>query len=262
MNSEETVKQCCALLYESDFAKMLLGDSFHPGGVKLTERLGTLLRLTPRSRVLDIASGKGTSALFIAERFGCQVVGIDYGKQNVDYANALAESKGFAGRVSFRKGDAERLPLDDASFDAIICECAFCTFPDKSAAAREFARILVPKGRLGLSDLTRGPVLPKELDGLLAWVACIADAQPVVSYENYLVGAGFRIEHTEESNEALLEMVEQMRMKLLGVEILVGLKKLDLPGVDLSSAKQMAQAAQAAVKRGALGYAIICGVNG
>ena len=46
MSSQETVKQCCARLYESDFAKMLLGDSFHPGGLKLTERLGTLLGLT------------------------------------------------------------------------------------------------------------------------------------------------------------------------------------------------------------------------
>ena len=77
MSSQETVKQCCARLYESDFAKMLLGDSFHPGGVKLTERLGTLVGLTSQSRVLDIASGKGTSALFLAERFGCEVIGID-----------------------------------------------------------------------------------------------------------------------------------------------------------------------------------------
>jgi arsenite methyltransferase len=163
--------------------------------------------------------------------------------------------------VSFRQGDAERLPLKDASFDAIICECAFCTFPDKPTAAREFARILRPSGRVGLSDLTRGPVLPNELDGLLAWVACIADAQPIDSYEKYLDDAGFRIEHREERNEALLGMVDQIRMKLLGAEIIVGLKKHDLPNLDLSSAKHMAQAAQAAVKRGALGYAIICGVN-
>ena len=262
MNSDETVKQCCAVLYESDFAKMLLGDSFHPGGLKLTERLGTLLQLNAQSRVLDIASGKGTSAIYLAERFGCEVVGIDYSQLNVDQATAMAESKGLRARVSFRQGDAERLPLEDGAFDAIVCECAFCTFPDKTTAAREFARVLVRNGRVGMSDLTRGPVLPKELDGLLAWVACIADAQPMTSYESYLVGAGFRIEHTEERDEALLEMVRQIGMKLLGAEIMVGLKKLDLPNVDLSSAKQMAQAAQAAVKSGALGYAVICGVNG
>ena len=94
MSSQETVKQCCARLYESDFAKMLLGDSFHPGGLKLTERLGTLLGLTAQSRVLDIASGKGTSALFLAERFGCEVLGIDYSGQNVEKASAAPRRRG------------------------------------------------------------------------------------------------------------------------------------------------------------------------
>src|SRR5713226_8047109 len=98
MNTQETVKQCCARLYESDFAKLLLGDCFHPGGVKLTERLGELLNLTPQSRVLDIASGKGTSALFLAERFGCEVLGVDYSDQNVEQANAAAAAKGIAAR--------------------------------------------------------------------------------------------------------------------------------------------------------------------
>src|SRR5260370_6973162 len=74
----KNVKQCCAQLYESDLAKILLGDSFHPGGLRLTERLGSLLRLTAESRVLDVASGKGASAFFLAEQFRCHVVGVDY----------------------------------------------------------------------------------------------------------------------------------------------------------------------------------------
>ena len=225
MSSQETVKQCCARLYESDFARLLLGDSFHPGGVKLTERLGTLLGLTSQSRVLDIASGKGTSALFLAERFGCEVVGIDYSGQNVEQANAAASSKGMDSRVSFRAGDAERLPVADCSFDAIICECAFCTFPDKPAAANEFARVLRSGGGIGLSDLTRGPVLPKELDGLLAWVACIADAQPIDSYVQYLSDSGFHVKHAEAHDEALVEMVNQVRNETSGRRDHGGAKK-------------------------------------
>ncbi len=253
MNAAETTKQCCARLYESDFAKLLLGDSFHPGGTKLTGRLGELLELTPESRLLDAASGKGTSAIFLVERFGCHVVGIDYSAQNAADAHALATSRGLSTRVRFEQGDAEHLPCADSSFDAIICECAFCTFPDKTAAAREFARVLRPGGRVGLSDLTRGAVLPKELDGLLAWIACIADAQPVDQYIAYLSGAGLDPRHTEPHDEALLEMVHQVRTRLLGAEILIGLKKLDLPGVDLAEAKALAQAALTAVQQGSLG---------
>jgi arsenite methyltransferase len=261
MSASETIKQCCARLYESDFAKLLLGDSFHPGGTRLTERLGTLLGLTPESRVLDIASGQGTSALFLAERFGCQVLGIDYGGQNVEQSAAAALKRGLHSRVGFEQGDAERLPVPDSSFDAILCECAFCTFPDKPAAAREFARVLKSGGRVGLSDLTRGPALPEELNGLLAWVACIADAQPVVNYVHYLTAAGFEPQCTEPHDEALLDLVQQVRSKLLGVEIMVGLKKLDLPDVDLSTAKKVSQAALAAIREGNLGYAIICALK-
>ena len=262
MSDAQTVKQCCARAYESDFARYLFGESFHPGGVKLTERLGTLLELMPQSRVLDIASGKGTSALFLAERFGCEVVGIDYGEKNVEQANASAMEKGLSERVTFQQGDAERVPFPDSSFDAIICECAFCTFPDKTAAASELARVLRRGGRVGLSDLTRSSELPKELDGLLAWVACIADAQPLASYIQYLSSAGFADTNTELHDDALAEMVNSVRMKILGVEIMIGLKKLDLPGADLPAAKQMAQAALIAVQQGSLGYALLCATKG
>ena len=105
--------------------------------------------------------------------------------------------------------------------------------------------------------MTRGPSLPKELDGLLAWVACIADAQPVEGYIGFLGSAGLSPETTEPHNEALLEMVRQAQTKLLGVEIMMGLKKLDLPGIDLRAAKQMAQSALSAVQQGQLGYAVI-----
>ena len=117
-------------------SRRLLGESFHPGGAALTERLGQLLGLTPESRVLDAASGKGTSALLLAQTVRLHASsGVDLSDQNVAHATAEADRLGLAGRVSFEVGDAEQLPLDDASVDAVICECAFCTFPDKPLAA-------------------------------------------------------------------------------------------------------------------------------
>jgi ubiquinone/menaquinone biosynthesis C-methylase UbiE len=256
INSQE-LKLCCARLYESDVAKLLLGESFHPGGLKLTERLGHLLQLSAKSRVLDVASGNGRSALFLAQRFGSEVVGLDYGKQNVEHANRDAAARGLATRVRFQYGDAEALPFPDASFDAVVCECAFCTFPKKLLVAREFARVLCPGGHVGMSDLTRGLSLPKELDGLLAWVACVADARQIDDYLDFLVSAGLSPEITERHDEALVEMVRQVRRNLLGVEIMAGLKTLDLPALDLAAAKQTAKSAMTAIQNGQLGYAMI-----
>ena len=104
-------------------------------------------------------------------------------------------------------------------------------------------------------------MLPQELDGLLARIACIADAQPIEGYQAYLRAAGFDADLVERHDEALGEMIRQVRGKLLGAEILTGLEKLDLPGVDFQAAKQMAKAAHEAVERGQLGYVLISAVK-
>jgi len=199
----EAIKTCCATLYQSDLASLLLGDSFHPGGEALTLRLGTLLHLGPASVVLDVASGQGTSATLLAQHFGCRVLGIDYGDDAVQQANARARELGFEHLVSFQAGDAEHLPLPSTAFDALLCECAFCTFPNKEAAAAEFQRVLKPGGRVGLSDLTRSGDVPPDLQGLLAWIACIADAQPIEHYVHFLTSAGFVFDTVEARDEAL-----------------------------------------------------------
>ena len=94
-------------------------------------------------------------------------------------ATARDAAHGFAEHVTFVAADAERLPIDPASFDAIVCECGFCTFPDRAEAAAHFARVLLPQGRVGITDITRSAGPLPDLDGLLAWVACIGDVQPL-----------------------------------------------------------------------------------
>ncbi|TAK21311.1 MAG: methyltransferase domain-containing protein [Chloroflexota bacterium] len=251
------LKSCCANLYQSDWARLLLGDSFHPGGLALTERLGQLLRLSPDDRVLDVAAGRGTSAIHLAKTFGCRIVGVDFGAENVAAASDAAATAGVADRVTFRQGDAEWLSFDDKAFDAAICECAFCTFPEKKAAAAELARVLRPGGRVGLSDLVRQGELPRELEGLLAWAACIADARPVDDYVAFLVGAGFIWPRIDRHDSSLVAMVVDIRRKLLGAQILAGVGKLNMAGVDWANALVVARAAADAVSRGKLGYATI-----
>ncbi|MBC5824859.1 MAG: class I SAM-dependent methyltransferase [Candidatus Eremiobacteraeota bacterium] len=254
----ESVKKCCSRLYESDLARLLLGDSFHPGGLRLTERLGGLLHLEQNSRVLDVACGPGSSAVFLTQRFGCEVVGVDFSAENVARASERAASAGVGSRVQFEQSDAESLSFLNESFDAVVCECAFCTFPGKAAASREFARVLRKGGQVGISDVTRGPDLPHDLDTALGWAACVADARPIEAYAQYLREAGLVVEHLEIHDDALMDLVNEVRAKLLGVEIAVGLKKLDLPNIDFRAAKELASSAVAAIQQGKLGYGVIC----
>lgn len=139
-------------------------------------------------------------------------------------------------------GDGENLRLPDASVDTVLSECTFCMFPSKEKEVSEFARVLRPGGAVGISDLTRSGQLPIELDGLLAWIACIADlSNPLI----------------EAHDESLSEMVAGIRGKLLGVDLLVQLGKLPLPAMDINAAKAMARHSEKAVREGLLGYALI-----
>jgi arsenite methyltransferase len=185
-------------------------------------------------------------------------VGVDLSAANLARAAAEAERRGLAGLATFRPGDAERLPVEDRAFDAVVCECAFCLFPDKPAAAGEFARALRPGGRLGLADVALDPTrLPVALQGLVARVACLADARPVAAYRALLEAAGLRVEHGEDHGGALLALVDTLRTRLLAAQVAVRLGQLEVGGVDLAQGRALVQQARAAVAAGQATYVLL-----
>jgi ubiquinone/menaquinone biosynthesis C-methylase UbiE len=259
--TDQEIKACCAGAYASDWARFLIGDSMHPGGVQLTERLGDQLQLGPGSRVLDVGAGRGTSALALALRFGCQVVGVDLSPDNIAAAREQAARSGLAQLVSFEVTDAEALPFAAGEYDAVICECAFCTFPDKPRAASEMARVVRLGGSLGISDLVRRGELPAELQTLSAWVACIADARPEAEYVQVLSDSGFRQFLIETHDDALIRLVDEVRGRLLGASLFANLGKFDLADTDLHQAGAIARVAEAAARTGLLGYVLLTAVR-
>lgn len=249
------IKSCCAATWESEAAGVLLGDSFHPGGLALTERLGIALELAPGTRVLDLACGRGTSALFVAERFGCEVVGIDLSEGNIEAARKRALASELVSKVWFERGDGEKTRFPDESFDAIICECGFCLFPEKAKVAREIVRLLRRGGRLGISDLIRAQTLPAEFDSLASWIACVADAQPIEVLIEIFSAAGLAATAVETHDDALIILINEVRSRLFGAEILAGLQKISWPNFDFKTANLLARLAREAARRGALSYA-------
>jgi SAM-dependent methyltransferase len=124
------------------------------------------LELQPGKTLLDIACGAGGPALRVAATTGCSVVGIDRHEQAIDTARALAEERGLSGRATFRAGDASaRLPLADASFDAVLCIDAINHFPDRPRLLSEWVRVLKPGGRLLFTDpiTVTGPLTNAEI---------------------------------------------------------------------------------------------------
>ena len=253
----EDVKACCAGAYSSDVAALLLGDSYHPGGTALTRRLAGALALSPGDRVLDVASGRGTTALLLSAGYQVRADGVDYSPASVASAREAAAVAGLGDRAVFTAGDAEQLPYPDGAFDAVICECALCTFPGPEQAAAEFARVLRPGGLVGIADVISDPErLPAELTGLAGRIACIAGARPLDGYAALLVGAGLRAEHAERHDSAIATMIDQIEARL-NLLRMTAPGRLAAAGIDLAAAAPLLAAARAAVAAGTLGYALL-----
>lgn len=261
-NDPSAFKSCCADFYADEAVRRLLGDSFHPGGEALTETLLREVELGPEQLLLDVACGQGTSSLLAVERFGCRVVGLDLSADNLERARAKAAERGLGDRFEARQADAERLPFEAKAFDAVLCECAFCTFPDKTRAADEMARVLKPGGRLALSDMTVDQVrFPPDLNTLLMRVACIADARLGEDYSDGFAAAGFSELSLQDAGWALAEMVDQIKQRLLSLELMTKLGKLDLAGIDLEEGKRLLSRCHEIIEQGIAGYVTLTGVR-
>jgi arsenite methyltransferase len=249
-------KACCAALYEHPAVRWLLGDELHPGGAATTRRALELIGVGAEDRLLDVASGTGASALLAASEFGCEVVGVDYSERAVAGANEDADSQIPLPSVGFVRGDAEALPLPDASFDAVLCECSLSSFPDKRRALSEVRRVLRPAGRLALSDVVVDRArLPEALTGQLAAVACVGEALSRLGYERLLAEAGLRLTAVEPRDEDAAALAERVEDRLRGARLL-GLDRASDSPIATAEAIEIVGAARRAIADGALGYAI------
>jgi ubiquinone/menaquinone biosynthesis C-methylase UbiE len=237
----------------------LLDGRLHPGGEELTLRSAVLAGLGAGDRVLDVASGRGTSALLLAQELGCEVVGLDYSAASVAAARSAASSAGLSSRAEFLTGDAESLAVEDASFDAVLCECSLCTFPDKERAVAEMRRVLRTPGAAIVSDVTaRTTNLPPSLHSFAAHVACVADALDSDGYVRLLERAGFDLIAREARDHDLTAMVDRLEARLKLARMVRTREVLPLEPI-LDEAIELAQDARAAIASGDLGYGIFIG---
>jgi len=111
------------------------------------------LQVTPASEVLEVGSGSGGPAVYLALTRGCRVTGVDINEHGVRNARALAEARGVAGRATFEVVDATRpMPFPAASFDAIVSNDAICHLTDRLSVLRDWHRVLRPRGRMLFTD--------------------------------------------------------------------------------------------------------------
>jgi arsenite methyltransferase len=144
-------------------------------------------------RVLDLGSGGGIDVLLSARRVG--PTGFAYGVDMTDDMLTLARAnaaKAGATNVDFLKGEIEAVPLPDAAVDVVISNCVISLSIDKPAVLAEMFRVLVPGGRIGVSDVVaEDHMTAADRAAAGSYVGCIAGALSGAEYLNGLAAAGF-----------------------------------------------------------------------
>jgi sarcosine/dimethylglycine N-methyltransferase len=128
-------------------------DQFHTRGLAATAELAKLAGITADMSVLDVGSGVGGPARFLAATYGCRVTGVDLSEPFVDAARYLTERTGQSGQVSFQTASALELPFDDGRFDVVLLQHVAMNISDRAQLYREIRRVLKSGGRFATFDV-------------------------------------------------------------------------------------------------------------
>lgn len=128
-------------------------DQFHTRGLAATAELAKLAGIGADASVLDVGSGVGGPARFLAATHGCRVTGVDLSEPFVDAARYLAERTGQSERVSFRTASALDLPFEDGHFSVALLQHVAMNIADRARLYGEIRRVLRPRGRFATFDV-------------------------------------------------------------------------------------------------------------
>ena len=199
---------CGSQIYE-----LIWGDNIHPGGLEETKILAEKAGLKKGQKVLDICSGLGGPARYLASTYGCAMVGIDLLETHYNEAVKRTREAGLEHLVSFRLGNAMELPFEAASFDAVWGQDAWCHVPDKAKLIAEAGRVLKKDGIIAFTDHLETEKMTDELRGLMQPLA-IPNLQTLPGYVALLANNGFTILSQEDIGKGMGEQYRQSNIIL------------------------------------------------
>ena len=182
-------------------------DQDHFGGVEANDILAAKAGIERSHHVLDVCSGMGGPARYLARCIGCRVTGLDLTRSRYDSAIRLTRLAKLAHLVDFRLGDALRMPFDDSSFDVVIGQEAWCHVPDKPRLIAECARVVKPGGAIAFTDILRCAALqPAEMRRMQEGMP-FPTLETLDGYSDLLSRNGYAIIYREDLSEHWAEIL-------------------------------------------------------
>jgi len=179
-------------------------DQFHGRGVDATQEMAESLAIAATDHILDVGSGIGGPARYLARRFGCRVTGIDLTPEFCEVARHLTRLLQLEDTVTFELGNALAMPFADATFDGAYSMNVSMNIADKDALYREIRRVLKPGGWLMLSEIAKGPGADPDYPTPWARTAETSFLATPEDTRRALEAAGFEIVHARDTREQAL----------------------------------------------------------
>lgn len=176
-------------------------DQDHYGGVEAVDALAARAGLASHHHVLDVCSGMGGPARYLAHRYGCRVTGLDLTESRYRGAVRLTRLVKLDRLVDFRMGNALDMPFEPASFDVVIGQEAWAHVPDKHRLIGECARVARPGGCIAFTDILRRGSLDAPTVARLEREMTFSALETLDGYSGLLRGSGCSVLSCEDLSE-------------------------------------------------------------
>lgn len=193
-------------------------DQDHFGGLAAVDELAAAAGIDSSCRVLDVCSGVGGPARYLAHRYRCRVTGLDLTESRHRAAIRLTRLVGLSHEVGFRLGNALAMPFEAAGFDVVIGQEAWAHVPDKPRLIAECARVVRPGGRIAFTDIVRGQGLSAGEEDRLRREMTFLELASADGYARLLEAAGCRVVQRRDLGPAWTEILRQRLEMYRGLE--------------------------------------------
>jgi sarcosine/dimethylglycine N-methyltransferase len=202
---------------EATEAHLLQHDQDHYGGVEAVDALARKAGIRSGHHVLDVCSGMGGPARYLAYRYGCHVTGLDFTLSRHEAAQRLTRMVKLEHLVDFCHGDAQAMPFSEASFDVVLGQEAWAHVPNKGRLVGECARVVKPGGAIAFTDIVRLRDLPAEIESRLAREMTFSSLETQQGYCDRLKAAGCVSIEAEDLSSAWTAILQQRLMMYRGL---------------------------------------------
>jgi len=166
------------------------GITKHLGGQKATRELVELCHIDRSKSLLVIGCGIGSSLVYIARHFGCQITAIDISEGMLARAEEQIKKHRLEGKIILKVADAQKLPFKKNIFDATICESVTAFLPDKQKGLQEYVRVTKPGGYVGINEVTWIKVPTPELEEYAYTILGGARFLNAEGWKSLMIGVG------------------------------------------------------------------------